>query len=284
MTNQWLNSQIAVLQRYANGLPDTLDEVSLALDKPDVGWIDMHVKINGGEKLVINTSDVYDPFVPLRQWLEYLTRGWCETAASVMIDCEGYKVIFSYQPLFCPEISEAKKDIYPRNCGIFSIYNTLTEQTAVTAYCDTLKFIESFYRSLVNYAEENAHDPAFAEEWDFGNEIMQSADDDQIRTDMFIAKIKSSTIEDFITRFSRIIQQNARLAYRKQIKRKLDEHGFVETDLTDAEMNELIEEIKAEEAGDTILDGVLFNKDCYTGHRRHRITEKNDNKNRMAKK
>lgn len=45
----------------------------------------------------------------------------------------------------------------------------------------------------------------------------------------------------------------------KKIKEKLDEYGFVESDLTPSEFEELKDEVEAELKGDTILDGVLFN-------------------------
>lgn len=48
-------------------------------------------------------------------------------------------------------------------------------------------------------------------------------------------------------------------AIEKKIKEKLDEYGFVESDLTPSELKELKEEAEAELNGCIILDGVLFN-------------------------
>lgn len=45
----------------------------------------------------------------------------------------------------------------------------------------------------------------------------------------------------------------------KKIKEKLDEYGFLESDLTPSELEELKEEVEAELKGYTVLDGVLFN-------------------------
>lgn len=44
-----------------------------------------------------------------------------------------------------------------------------------------------------------------------------------------------------------------------KIKEKLDEYGFIESDLTPSELEELKEEVKSELEGYTVLDGVLFN-------------------------
>lgn len=49
----------------------------------------------------------------------------------------------------------------------------------------------------------------------------------------------------------------------KKIKEKLDEYGFVESDLTPFELEELKEEVEAELSGQTVLDGVLFNIPYY---------------------
>lgn len=49
----------------------------------------------------------------------------------------------------------------------------------------------------------------------------------------------------------------------KKIKEKLDEYGFIESDLTPSELEELKDEVEAELKGETILDGVLFNIPYY---------------------
>lgn len=48
-----------------------------------------------------------------------------------------------------------------------------------------------------------------------------------------------------------------------KIKEKLDEYGFIESDLTPSELEELKEEVKSELEGYTVLDGVLFNIPYY---------------------
>lgn len=50
---------------------------------------------------------------------------------------------------------------------------------------------------------------------------------------------------------------------KKKIKEKLQEYGFIESDLTSSELEELKEEVEAELKGYTILDGVLFNIPSY---------------------
>ena len=72
MANKWLTARAELLMKFANGFPDTVDKVTLNIDYPDVGWIDMHFIVNGKEVTVIDTSGVYEPFLPLRRWLEFL--------------------------------------------------------------------------------------------------------------------------------------------------------------------------------------------------------------------
>ncbi len=54
-----------------------------------------------------------------------------------------------------------------------------------------------------------------------------------------------------------------RTVIEKKIKEKLDEYGFMESDLTQAELEELKDEVEAELKGYTVLDGVLFHIPYY---------------------
>ena len=53
-------------------MPRKAATFELVLDKVDVGWIDMHFKINGEETLMIIASSVYEPFEDIRDWLEQM--------------------------------------------------------------------------------------------------------------------------------------------------------------------------------------------------------------------
>lgn len=54
-----------------------------------------------------------------------------------------------------------------------------------------------------------------------------------------------------------------RTVIEKKIKEKLDEYGFMESDLTQAELEKLKDEVEAELKGYTVLDGVLFHIPYY---------------------
>ena len=57
--NHWFAERSKLFAKYANHMPRKADVFELVLDKVDVGWIDMHFKVNGEETLMINASSVY---------------------------------------------------------------------------------------------------------------------------------------------------------------------------------------------------------------------------------
>ena len=65
--NHWLSERSKLFAKYAEGLPENSSYVQLSFDKPEYGWIDMHIHVNGEEKILINTSDVYEPYVDIRE-------------------------------------------------------------------------------------------------------------------------------------------------------------------------------------------------------------------------
>ena len=161
MANKWLIARAEVLMKFANELPKAVDQVTLNIDYPDVGWIDMHFLVNDKEATVLDTSSVYEPFMPLRRWLEFLITDWFETNASITLDLESNRVTLSYEPILHPgDFSDNKP--YPRNCGIFTIYDNWTDEMILTAYCDNLDFVLNFYRSLLRYAIAHAFNKEFS--------------------------------------------------------------------------------------------------------------------------
>ena len=50
---------------------------------------------------------------------------------------------------------------------------------------------------------------------------------------------------------------------KKLFNEKLHVYGFKESDLTEEEAKQLLEEVRTELAGGLVLDGVLFNKPLY---------------------
>ena len=70
--NHWLHERSMLFEKYAVHMPTKTDSFDLQLEYTGYGWIDMHILVNGEEKVLINTSDVYEPYVDIREWLEQI--------------------------------------------------------------------------------------------------------------------------------------------------------------------------------------------------------------------
>lgn len=280
MANKWLTARAELLMKFANGFPNTVDKVTLNIDYPDVGWIDMHFIVNGKEVTVIDTSGVYEPFLPLRRWLEFLITDWFETNASITLDLESNRVTLSYEPILHPGIDGRDRKPYPRNCGIFSIYDNWTDEIILTAYCDNLDFVSMFYRTLLRYAIAHAYNKEFVDDWiyDTYNAEVSEFETDHECSQFFIDLVKSPIIEDFFNNHYQFELKELKSHYRKQIEKELQSHGFVEADLSNDEMMQLIEEIKCVEAGGIVLDGILFFKEIFTEHNQRRFNKEEERK------
>lgn len=64
--NHWLHERSMLFEKYATEMPLSVDSVEIMLDYPNAGWIDMHIFVNGEEKELINTSNVYEPFEDIK--------------------------------------------------------------------------------------------------------------------------------------------------------------------------------------------------------------------------
>lgn len=275
MANKWLTARAEVLMKYANELPKAVDQVTVNIAAPDAGWIDFHFNVNGKEVTVLDTSCVYEPFLPLRRWLEFLITDWFETNASITLDLESNRVTLSYEPILHPgDFSDNKP--YPRNCGIFTIYDSWTDKMVLTAYCDNLEFVSMFYHTLLRYAIANAYNKEFVEDWinDAYNSKVSELVTDEEHSQFFIDLVKSPLIEDFYNNKYQFELKELKTKYRKQIDKKLQDASFAEADLTNDEMMQLIEEIKCEENGGFVLDSFLLDKDHITHHDQRQFDRK----------
>ena len=285
MENKWLTARAEVLMKYANELPKAVDKVTINIAAPDAGWIDFYFNVNGKEVTVLDTSCVYEPFMPLRCWLEFLITDWFETNASITLDLESNRVTLSYEPILHPgDFSD--NNPYPRNCGIFTIYDSWTDKMVLTAYCDNLEFVSMFYHTLLRYAVANAYNKEFVEGWidDAYNSKVSELETDEEHSQFFIDLVTSPLIEDFYNNKYQFELKELKTKYRKQIEEKLQDASFAEADLTNDEMMQLIEEIKCEENGGLVLDGFLFFKDIYSKHSDRRFDNETGRAERDWKK
>ena len=199
---QWLHERSRILEKYAVNIPDKTDNISLQLDDPHDGWIDMHMFVNGKEKALINASDVYEPFVDIKEWLESIVSHIFDfTPSAVNIFDESYNYILYYEPLFYQD-DELLLRPPSELCGLFYVYDSYEYKIVADAYCKTSEFVRTFYETIVSYAKKNRENELFVTDWIEGayNKEWGKMDDDDPRIkDIFIMKVSSKLIERFLS-------------------------------------------------------------------------------------
>jgi hypothetical protein len=197
----WLSDRAKLLEQYANAIPSLDDKVSLQMDFPKYGWIDMHIAINDEEKIVINASNVYEPFGDIREWLENIVNHIFDFIPYGMnICCEAYNVILYYDPILYQD-DELLFMGDAQLCGIFYIYDGYSRKIVTNGFCETKELVRAFYSTIVAYANNVRERDDFIDHWVEGayNEEWGSlGDDDPAIKDIFINKIKSPIIEKFL--------------------------------------------------------------------------------------
>ena len=74
-----------------------VEELNVSVDDFEFGWLTMTLSTVGGQKFIIDMSEVYSPFRNLREMLD----GWVcmEGVMEILIDCERYKVMMGVRPV-----------------------------------------------------------------------------------------------------------------------------------------------------------------------------------------
>ena len=200
--NNWLIERSKLLAKYAENVPRKFDKVELQLDYPDCGWLDMHFKVNGEEKILISASDVYEPFEEIREWLELMAKNvFTFSPSGVRIYDEVYNYNLYYEPIIS-DISEFYDQFHTNLVGLFYIYDESVKQIVADAFCEIQDFVKSIYRPIISFAEETKLKDEFVEDWISGaynREWGQLDDDDPRAKDIFYNIVKSPFVETFIS-------------------------------------------------------------------------------------
>ena len=197
--NGWLRGRSEILGRYAQGLPDGQDRIQVAFDGPDYGWMPVHFIKNGVDMGFVEFSDVYDCFEPLREWLESVACNQCSNASVVNLDCEDWQAVLYYEPIWFFDHS-CKRELWPGNCGIFSVYDESDDRFILDAYCETGTFVRDFYKCLTDFARVMTDKIEFVEDWvpqSWQAKFGDPEDDPRMR-EMFIGLVRSQKIEDYL--------------------------------------------------------------------------------------
>lgn len=169
--NKWLSARSELYKKYANGLPHHLPHILLLFSPPHWGWLPVKFNLDNKESESIEFSDAYDPIPELIQWLEFIIKNRWSGGSYITIDCESYKVIFSYEVMVVPEVEECKRYVHPSDCGLFSVYDTYHQQFIVEAFCETDEFIKSLHASLIGFVNEAVNNQDWEEHWSTDLEI-----------------------------------------------------------------------------------------------------------------
>ena len=200
--NNWLIERSKLFAKYAENMPRKFDKVELQLDYPDCGWLDIHFKVNGEEKILISASDVYEPFEEIREWLEFMAKNVFTFAPSgVRIYDEVHNYNLYYEPIIS-DINEFYDQFHTNLVGLFYIYDERTKQIVADAFCEIQDFVKSIYRSIISFAEETRQKDEFVEDWierAYNREWGQFEEGDPREKDIFYNKVKSPFVETFIT-------------------------------------------------------------------------------------
>ena len=201
--NHWLHERSMLFEKYAFNMPTKPDRIDLQLEYTGYGWIDMHILVNGEEKVLINTSDVYESYVDTREWLEQIVSHIFDfTPNGVNIYDECYNYILYYEPILF-QTDELLTPTPPELCGLFYIYDGYERKIVADAFCETKEFVRSFYQKILDFALSLRGNEEFVDDWcwDAYNAecaAMWEKNDPEIGN-IFVNKVSSNLIEKFIS-------------------------------------------------------------------------------------
>jgi hypothetical protein len=75
--------------------------------------------------------------------------------------------------MVAPESEECKRPIHPTDCGLFTVYDTYSQQFIVEAFCQTEELVKSLYTSLTDFIKKVISDKDLEEQWDVGLKTYQ---------------------------------------------------------------------------------------------------------------
>lgn len=202
MESNWLKQRSEILAKYAESLPTRQDRIKISFENPEAGWMPIHFFKNEQEAgRDLRFSDVYDCFIPLREWLETIAAIGHAKTSIVNLDCEGLHILLYYEPVWYYDFQNYKGKFFPPECGIFSVYDSYEDRFILDAFCNTETFVRDIYKCIIDFAKAMKEFSGFIEEWDCSkwNRNRASLDYEEPEADAILLKtMKSPSIEAFI--------------------------------------------------------------------------------------
>ena len=134
-----------------------IDNVTIEIEGPEYGWLDILFKVDGKKPILIEASDVFPPFPTLRSWLEGMMNFIAFPSGCCCIDCEAYQSTLSYDYL-----GSIKTDIIDEPVSLIMIGNDIAEENRSGDYEPLIQlvvpirqFVSNFYWTLKNHMINN---------------------------------------------------------------------------------------------------------------------------------
>ena len=185
-----------------DNLFEKLDSTFFYFTSPEAGWIDMEMYLNGKKRLTCDCSEVFDPFIEMRMWLEDIVRS-INMENTMRIDCEGREVYLHYEKLRDAEDgvegrgkSAVFYDVNTRpEIGLFYVYDSDSDTIPFYAICETKDFVNSVYLALLSLCGNcyNTHHSDFASHWYYSENNLRTFH--KLNNMTFYNDIKSPLIE-----------------------------------------------------------------------------------------
>lgn len=193
------------LLEVSEGKLKHISEIRADFSRPEVGWIDMDLYVDGIQTIRINCSDVFDPFIPMRDWLTDIITGE-QPLAQLIIDEEGSDAILTFEEYGVDIAGKSTDDFNNRiQLGLLTAYETADDTMPIKILVSTRQLVSAIYLGLLTYAATFSFDSllnSFSYNWEFrgDNEDIDEENPEFIKKGQwnFYNKIKSPKLEWFL--------------------------------------------------------------------------------------
>jgi hypothetical protein len=187
-TPNWFELRSRLYAEVSKWVPRKTDELFFKFHKPNCGWMDFDVYVNGAKMHSAHFSSVLDPFYWLKIWMEDVANDF-KMCSTLPIDIEGRTLIFHYENIKLCDVSFRRKFVnddrqkdewegtdantHP-TMGLFCIYDSNCDTLPVVCLCTAKQLLFSLYNGLLTYTlsyEFDAKAWDMTDKWELYNNI-----------------------------------------------------------------------------------------------------------------
>lgn len=168
----------------------TSEIVEFYLSKPTYGWIDTQVRI-GEKEFFVSFSEVFDPFIDLKIWLEALAMGLKN--ATLMFENEGDICFFSMKKHI-----DKFYQIYDDDNYILELSFYKSEEK-ISGFVNKKQAVSAIYNSVINYSKSSKYQ-ANKYEWEYKTYLDQIEEKSKVKR-IYIHELLKSFNRDNLIKF-----------------------------------------------------------------------------------